>query len=179
MRTTIPNDIGYLFGREIGQSWNDLETWEFVLNVFDKIYDNHIKWILEVGTWQGGMSFYLSQQAYAREKIFLTIDKERPLKPVPCFLQWNINDGLPAFRYFNDNPGIVFCDNGDKPKEVNIVKDLIHRESIIAVHDLTIEFNERDIPPEYRRFHSNANTIFLARNDFLNKLEAEGFFIST
>jgi len=162
------NPIGTLFGRPIGQSWDDLGAWESVLNEFPK---NHFQWIIELGSWQGGMSFFLYSQAWARGMTFFTVDIKEPDNFIPCFTKRDIRTGLPSHWTFHlQKPGILFCDDGNKPSEVYHYHRLLHRESLIAVHDWGTEFLERDIPDAFRIHRSFQSTVFLGRNDFLNEL---------
>jgi len=164
-------NIGTLYGRPIGQFWEDLELWEYVLNSFP---EDHFQWIVEFGTFQGGMSFFLYGQAWARRMKFYTIDKNPPEKFVPCFNQLDLRNGLPKhWTFLKDEPGVLFCDNGNKPAEVYNYYSLIHPSCLIGVHDWGTEFNPRDIPSELRPYRSSATTIFLGRSDFLNELESE------
>jgi hypothetical protein len=164
------NNIGRLFGREIGQTWNDLEVWEIVLNEFP---EDHFQWIIELGTFEGGMSFYLYAQAWARRMRFFTVDKKNPRNFVPCFTNTDIRKGLPAhWKFHMESPGILFCDNGNKPAEVYHYHNSLHRESLLAVHDWGTEFKQSDIPSDLRVYRSAPSTVFLARNDYLNELES-------
>jgi hypothetical protein len=163
--------IGTLFGRPIGQYWEDLELWETVLNEFPPF---HFEWIVEFGTGQGGMSFYLYSQAWARQMRFYTVDIKTPDDFVPCFNCQDLRDGLPAYwNFMQTKPGILFCDNGNKPSEVYNYHSSLHRKCLLAVHDWGTEFGPSDIPPELRAYRSSATTIFLGKNDYLNELEIE------
>lgn len=166
------DSIGTLFGRPIGQSWDDLAVWERVLDSFpEKFFD----WIIELGTFQGGMSFYLYAQAWARQMKFYTVDIKEPDKFVPCFTQRDIKTGLPSHWTFHlQHPGILFCDNGNKPSEVYHFHRLLHRSSLVAIHDWGTEFLERDIPDTHRVYYAGESTVFIARHDFLNELEVRG-----
>lgn len=160
--------IGILFGRSIGQSWDDLKFWEALLNEYE---DHGLKWILELGTYQGGMSFYLYSQAYARGFWFATIDVTLPDGNVPpLFHLHDLATGFPknVSEYVDKYPGVLFCDNGNKPKEVQQFKDQIHPESLIVIHDWMIEFMPTDIPDDYRVTMMGETSVAIARNDFLN-----------
>ena len=161
-------NIGTLFGRPIGQYWEDLELWESFLNEFP---EDHFKWIIELGTYQGGMSFFLYAQAWARKMKFFTVDKKDPDAFVPCFTRADLRDGLPKHWTFHlDQPGIMFCDNGNKPSEVYHFHHQLKRESFIFVHDWGTEFIPRDIPDSLRPYRSSSTTVVLGYNDYLNEL---------
>jgi len=164
------NNIGELFGRPIGQSWQDLQIWESVLNRFD-----HFKWIVEFGSWEGAMSLYLFVQCWSRDLWFYTFDKKHPEKETPYFINADvIEDNVwPMLSKLKTHPGILFCDNGNKPEEVKKYHKIIHRDSFIAVHDFGSEFQLQDIPETHRSISYFGSTIFLASNEFINKWEAE------
>ncbi|MFI5421729.1 MAG: hypothetical protein ACHQ1H_12240 [Nitrososphaerales archaeon] len=163
--------IGTLFGRPIAQYWEDLELWERVLNDYPDM-----KWIVELGTWEGGMSFYLYGQAYARKMFFSTIDIKDPEKLVPLFVNYNVHDGFPKhITYPIKYPGILFCDNGDKPEEVKMYSQIVNPESIIAVHDWGTEFIPNDIPNDWHAVRSSSTTVFLAKNDSTVKMKGPVF----
>ncbi len=166
----MTNNIGELFGRPIGQSWDDLRLWENVLNNFD-----HFKWIVEFGSWEGSMSLYLFVQCWSRDLYFYTFDKKHPEKETPYFINADVleDNVWPMLSKLKTAPGILFCDNGDKPKEVKKYHKIIHRDSFIAVHDWKTEFKEPDIPDTHRIVWENNSTVFLATNEFINKWEAE------
>ena len=164
--------IGELFGRPVGQSWDDLGLWEKVLNEFD-----HLRWIVELGTWEGGMSFYLAAQCFARRMVFHTFDKNSPTEWVCNFQKRDVlNYLLPdkVMDLIHAHPGILFCDDGNKRKEVLFYHFRLHKRSFIAVHDWGIEFEQDDIPESHRALVSNETTVFLARNDFINQYFTEG-----
>lgn len=162
------SDIGLLFGRPIGQNWDDLKLWEKLLNKFD-----HFKWILEFGSWEGSMSIFLFVQAWARDLQFATIDKKNPIEKTPCFINADIfKETFPLLSKMKTDPGILFCDDGDKPKEVKKYHSLIHPNSFIAIHDWGTEFLEKDIPESYRIVTNNVTTVVLAQNNFINVWEA-------
>lgn len=164
------NDIGLLFGRPIGQSWDDLKLWETVLNRFD-----HFKWIVELGTWEGAMALYLFVQCWSRDLLFTTIDKKAPTKETPWFINADVlkkDVTFPLLTSMKSTPGILFCDDGDKPKEVQKYHSLIHPNSFIAVHDWGTEFLEKDIPKSMRTVTNNVTTTFLAQYNFVNVWEA-------
>ena len=118
-------------------------------------------------------SFYTAQ-AWARKMKFYTIDIEAPRDFVPCFNLFDLKDGIPKhWDFFSKEPGVLFCDNGNKPAEVFHYHDMLHRGSFIAVHDWGTEFTPRDIPDSLRAYKSTGSTVILGRNDYLNELEVE------
>ncbi len=155
------NDIGVLFGRQIGQKWGDLLIWEEVLNL-----NPHLREIVEVGTWQGGMSYFLYAQCQARDMNFCTIDINEPISHVPNFTHIGY-EVLPV----STADVLVFCDNGSKPDEAEFFGDSLSFKSCIAVHDWGTEFREVDIPEGWRAYRYGIQTIWLMRDAYLNERE--------
>ena len=157
------DNIGSLFGREIGQYWNDLAAWEEVLNE-----NPQFESIIEIGTWQGGMSYFLSTQAEARGLDFKTFDINNPQKPVPYFYKGDVFE-IGVLRFLECS--IVLCDGGNKSKEAKLCSEILHKEGCIAVHDWETEFHWYDIPKGYRIYKLTSHTVFLMREDYLNERE--------
>jgi hypothetical protein len=163
------NEIGVWFGRPIAsQFWDDVVRWEKALND----WNNRLNWILELGTWQGGFSFYLYAQACARGIEFTTLDTNRPEKFVAGYVQWDVMNRLPEFveQKYLDTPGVIFCDNGNKPEEVKLYVDRVHKETMFVVHDWGTEFQPKDIPDSLACFESSPHTIFLANRELLQRI---------
>lgn len=160
--------IGTLFGRSIGQSWDDLEIWEEVLNENPHIFE-----IIEIGTYHGGMSCYLWTQAKSRGLGFRTYDINFPFPanyPLFDFFQMDVLENTISL---SKQDVVLFCDGGNKREEVRKYSDLLTDDSILAVHDFQTEFLLKDIPDRWRIFKVNslAKTIFLMTCEHLNKRE--------
>jgi len=164
------NDLGTLFGRPIGQSSDDLLIWEKVLNEFD-----HFKWIVEFGSWEGAMSLYLFVQCWSRDLLFYTFDKKHPEQETPYFINADVlkDNVWPMLSKIKSEPGILFCDDGNKPEEVKKYHKIIHRDSFIAVHDYLTEFKNKDIPDTHRWLYHGGSTVFLAQHNFINQYLAK------
>lgn len=169
-------NINTWFGRPVAQYWEDVELWEKVLND----WHGRLNWILELGTWQGGFSFYLFAQASARGMEFTTLDNSKPDKFVAGFVTWDVMNDLPEFvaETYMRSPGVVFCDNGDKPREIELYKDRVHSESLFAVHDWGTEFQPKDIPESFASCDNSSTTIFLAEEEFLKRIGKRAFKFS-
>ena len=165
--------IGVMFGRPVAQFWEDIELWEKVLNS----WEDRLNWILELGTWQGGFSFYLFAQASARGMEFTTLDNKKPDKFTAGFVTWDVMNELPEFvaDSYKQKPGVVFCDNGDKPAEVKLYIERVHPESLFAVHDWGTEFNPVNIPTSLAACNYSSTTIFLAEKEFLTRIGKAAF----
>lgn len=164
------DNIGTLYGRPIGQYWQDLALWEELLNELD-----YIQSIVEFGTWQGGMSAFLWSQAVSRGITFQTFDINYPNSEYPIFYTFYKANVITQFydvkkRIPMHKDLILFCDGGNKLEEVIRWEDsgLTHR-SIIAVHDWGTEFIEENIPRGWRIFKSSQHTVFLIRDEYMNE----------
>lgn len=141
-------------GIAMAQIRADQVLWEAVLNS-----NPQIRAIFEIGTWQGGFSWWLWAQCEARGLFFQTYDPIVPDKLVPNFEQRDVfADAKQLGGWFRGwEPCIVFCDGGNKPRELNTFADeLTSTESILFVHDWGEEILLEDIPDslvmDYREY---------------------------
>lgn len=133
-----------LGGYPMAQHWGDLVVWEAVLNAHPPY-----RAIFELGTWQGGFSWFLWMQANARSIPFHTFDAIRPDRDVPSFERLDVFLDIDqiAQRMRASEPIVLFCDNGNKPREVReYAPRLSHPDTLIAVHDWGTEMLPTDVP---------------------------------
>lgn len=131
-------------GIPAAQHHSDLFVWEKVLNNYPDL-----KQIVEIGTWHGGMSWFLWVQTQARGMSFVTCDVVEPLVAIPCFQQINVFS--PAGRrelmeLIGDEPMLLFCDGGNKPRELKDFTGNLPEGSLVAVHDWGTETLVSDVP---------------------------------
>lgn len=131
-------------GIPAAQVWCDFVLWESLLN------ETKFRAIIELGTWQGGFSWWLWAQTRARRGMnFYTFDAIAPERLVPDFERRDIFADaahLGALMRANE-PCIVFCDNGNKPRELQTFsKELRSQESLLVVHDWGTEMQPEDVP---------------------------------
>lgn len=130
-------------GVPMAQYLSDWILWEAALNS-----NPQLKAIVELGTWQGGFSRYLYAQAQARGMDFLTFDVIEPDVPAPNF------ERLDIYRYADDlcerlakmGPIALFCDGGNKPRELRTFPPALAEGSVILVHDWGTETMPEDVP---------------------------------
>lgn len=130
-------------GVPMAQVWADLVLWEALLN---ENPDLHL--IVEIGTWQGGFSLWLNAQARARGMDFITYDAIRPERTIPGFHRVDVfaNEEHIADEAF-DEPLILFCDGGNKPRELRTFPPYLQDpRSIVVVHDWGTETHPADVP---------------------------------
>lgn len=137
--------LGSFGGRTCAQTWADFLLWEQILNE-----NSHLHGIVELGTWEGGFSEYLYAQTRVRQwPIFLTYDVQVPQRKPPGFVQLDIYrhaetliGQLEAIKV----PIALFCDGGNKPRELKTFPPHLPRGSIVVVHDWGTETLPSDVP---------------------------------
>lgn len=146
-------------GAPAAQLWRDYEPWERLLQTHQEL-----EAIVELGTGDGGFALFLHLQALARGLQFDTYDTVEPAwEPLAVEL------GLPARFHRQDvfdwqfadrlhdlpRPLVLFCDNGDKPREAATFAPILERGDILAVHDWQSEIGPDDIPAGLQPLHEN------------------------
>lgn len=129
-------------GIKAAQILADYWLWEAVLN------DRSANGIVELGTGAGGFSCYLNAQAETRGMFFRTYDIFVPEHRVPGFVQIDIyamaeEIGSHLRRH---DPLILFCDGGNKPRELGTFSRYLSPDSTIIVHDWKTEILSHDVP---------------------------------
>lgn len=123
----------------------DYYLWEYVLN------DNpHLKGIVELGTWEGGFSWYLWAQAKIRGLSFRTYDVKVPPTEIPNFCQLDIFAQATHIGEYlqREEPVIVLCDGGNKAREVKTFAPYLSPGSLLVVHDWGTEVQPSEITLE-------------------------------
>lgn len=130
-------------GVSCAQYFCDFMLWEAVLNT-----NPHLKGIVELGTWQGGFSRYLYAQAMARGMGFITFDSVPPDNPPPHFSRADVFRDPQFIQNHAERfgPTILFCDGGNKPRELKTFPPLMPEGSITIVHDWGTETLAKDVP---------------------------------
>lgn len=155
-------------GIAAAQIWADFVLWESLLN------ERGFNAIIELGTWKGGFSWWLWAQAEARAIHFETYDAVEPEAHVPQFERIDvfaeadfIKDRLRMFQ-----PVILFCDNGNKPRELKTFGPALCPDSLVVVHDWGTEMLPENVSDEmemvYERFCeelSSISRVFKRRTD--------------
>lgn len=140
---TVCHGFRYSFGGiPMAQYLCDLMVWELALN-------NHpVTGIWELGTWKGGFSWFLDAQARARGIEFHTFDVQAPDVVPPGFEKSDIFRDAPLIggRLHGAGPVALFCDGGNKPRELATFPLFCHPDSVILVHDWGTETLPADVP---------------------------------
>jgi hypothetical protein len=163
-------------GVPCAQYFVDFYVWEAILN--DRAGTDpeglpRLKAIVELGTLHGGFSLYLAAQANARGMFFRTYDVIAPHRQIPGFVQLDIFAKADVIgRYLEKHePLILFCDGGNKPRELRTFSRYLSNESVIAVHDWGDEIVDSDVPVELEMVYGafcqdlGSATRFFVRND--------------
>lgn len=131
-------------GVPCAQIWIDLILWENVLNS-----QSQVKGIVEIGTWKGGFSLFLAAQAHARGIGFRTYDVEFPEAAIVPYFEkldvWANPDRVRQALTFWD-PVLLFCDGGNKPREIQTFAPMCPPDSVFIVHDWGTEMQPVDVP---------------------------------
>jgi hypothetical protein len=152
-------------GIQISQYRIDLDLWETVLNAHPETTA-----ICELGTWKGGFSWWLWAQAQARGMRFATFDAIDMESGVPGFERLDVFldkqkvlDWITGTRgWFSTEPQIplndpivLFCDNGNKPRELREYTPHLPAGSITLVHDWGTETMPEDVPDWLEMIHGD------------------------
>lgn len=131
-------------GYRLTQSWADLAIWEYVLGEHPEL-----RTIIEIGTWEGGMSRFLFYQAQERRMNFVTFDLVAP-SPIPMgFVQMDVFEEADTVRGIiagSEHPLLLLCDGGDKPREMREYAPGLLPGDLLAVHDWEDEAGPEDVP---------------------------------
>jgi len=131
-------------GVACAQYWCDFVLWETVLNA-----NPELTGIVEIGTFMGGFSHYLNAQAQARGMKFVTYDAIVPEATIPEFTRLDVFAYPGRVKDWAEScggPVILFCDGGNKPRELSLFPPLMPEHSVYLVHDWGTEMLGSDVP---------------------------------
>lgn len=136
---------GSFGGQTCAQYWTDFLLWEMVLNS-----NPQLQAIVELGTWEGGFSWYLWAQSQARGmRSFKTYDVVKPQREPPGFERLDIYrhaEVVAVHLASLDCPTVLLCDGGNKPRELKTFPPYLSADSIVVVHDWGTETLAADVP---------------------------------
>ena len=127
-------------GHPLAQYLCDFMVWELVLN-----NNPQVKGIVELGTYQGGFSWFLDAQARARGISFDTYDIILPDVEPPGFTQLDFYR-FPDRVELGDAPVALLCDGGNKPRELRTFPPMCAPGSVVVAHDWGTETLPSDVP---------------------------------
>lgn len=151
-------------GVPCAQYFCDFYLWEAVLNE-----NPQLRGIIELGTWRGGFSLYLKAQADNRDMFFITYDSAMEPDKLDKLFGEFVREDIFANEVeigeilTRESPVALFCDNGNKPREMKTFPKYLREGSIIFVHDWMTEFLPKDIPdnvePIYESFCDSLGSV--------------------
>lgn len=155
----------------MSQSEGEILFWERFLT------RTNFKRIIELGTYKGHFSFYLYLYCIQNKKEFYTydnldwksFDKRAHLKNKlnfdKCFKKADIFEIKKEIGEIIQRQGttIVFCDNGNKPKELKTFTLYLKKDDIIVSHDYGTEVQKTDIPNGLEIITMSQDSIFLKK----------------
>ena len=144
----------HFLGTRAIQYYADFYLWEVFFNRRGK----QIKQLVELGSGNGGFSTYLLLQCYQRGIEYCGFDKRKPTcedSPIQLLLglynRIYQGDIFQELKYkviellVKNKPVILYCDNGDKPKEFKRFVPYLKSGDFVAVHDWGTEFKPEHI----------------------------------
>ncbi len=136
-------------GVAVAQFWVEFVLWETLLN------EQEYTGIIELGTLDGGFSLYLASQAHYRGMSFRTYDIHTPKRDIPGFSKIDIYAHAEEIGQHmrSRDPVIVFCDGGNKPRELRTFSRYVTAESTLVVHDWGTEMLRSDVPDNVEMVH--------------------------
>lgn len=150
----MPTAQNTFCGTPAAQIWNDLAVWEEFLN------RHAVKSLIELGTWKGGMAAFLAVQCLARDIVFTTVDSNAYWLENKALIEQlggkvvNADvfdlETMRALIKAQPTPLLLFCDNGDKRRELREIAPILSDEDLVAVHDWGSEAGPADIPETWR-----------------------------
>ncbi len=164
----------HLFGVPTQRDWADVETIEgFLVTEWPSV-------VIELGTGTGAFSLYLAGYCAANHARFYTYDtgkNEHPhSRPQPLCIEGVellggkvrkadvfAEETIEEIGSLLSPVSFVYCDNGDKPRELRMYAPLIPVGSFIGVHDFGHEITDISIPGfeiwREERFENSTNRI--------------------
>lgn len=142
------------FGAPVQQCRFDLLLWEY----FFVAFHDRFKHIIELGTSAGGFSNYLLLQCINYNLRFDTYDIKKKLPNTSRLAKLT---GLEKHFHVTDlqnpkavslimqtaaHPALIYCDNGNKPKELKLYAAVARPGDWFAVHDWDTEIFARHVP---------------------------------
>jgi hypothetical protein len=142
------------------QAPEDLEAWEAFLA------DTRPRAVLELGTASGAFARWLNR----RVRWFKTLDVQKPRRRTPGFIALDVlgrPDDVRALIGQAPRPFVLYCDDGNKPLEVELFAPSLRSGDFLAVHDLGTEVFTQDIPPGFAELLAAGLTGFYEKRDYL------------
>ena len=142
----------HVFGNVVIHTWFDL----FFLN--EILTEEKFDVIIEIGTYQGGLTVFFGMHAVAQGAQVITFD----IRPESEGDPWQTHKAMLPITYYNldvfepkvtasietiirDNRVLLYCDGGNKPREFKTFAPMLCKNDVIMVHDKGREVYENQI----------------------------------
>ncbi|KKM27651.1 hypothetical protein LCGC14_1572590 [marine sediment metagenome] len=155
-------------GVPIGQSWFELGALAWLCGQYE------IESFVELGILEGGLSsVLLGRTMFAKDFRYLGIENEMRLLDLRVkaagdwfkrFEIWEVdafeNETIESITFWirkSSNPALIYCDNGDKPRELETYSKILRHGDLIAAHDFNREYKFKDlkVPKNFTRIESD------------------------
>lgn len=159
-----------LFGVAINQK--HMAVW-----LYENVWAYHdLRWIVELGTGNGALTLHWAMCAAMRGVPFASFDTQMPEIPKVASLVRALQGKIIQADVFSQSgmdqvkagmlanePGLLFCDNGDKPREIETFAPMAAVGTIILAHDFPKEWDKITYPglEVFEPWHSQAQLHFL------------------
>ena len=141
-----------------------IKTWQTwtALYMLERILwkDRDIKRVVELGTARGGLALFMGVHLKLRDGMLLTLDVRRLVdnKWIEQASRFNVkfeqkdvfdSETVEEVRGFISNHRtLIFCDNGDKPRELQTYSKILKPNDLIMAHDWGKEIKREDLTAE-------------------------------
>ena len=156
MLNNWPEGRSVPFGVHASHNWAELGA------IFEVIRLFHIRTFVELGTFAGGLSsFMLTRCQHTSNFFYLGVEKNPEVVDLSVRTEFERLSGATLqirdvfekdtqdliLNYLSVHPGsaLVYCDNGDKPREVATYLPIVPEGTYVMAHDWGIEITERDL----------------------------------
>lgn len=127
------------FGIKIAHTWHEIGA------IFQIIEDYGIEFVVELGTFQGGLTLLLEAKRRFNKKFdYISVEVDRnlihPLTQKFCpsiYLGDCFHEGVVDHikEQFEGKRTLIYCDNGNKVKEMKLYSQVLNFGDIIMCHD--------------------------------------------
>lgn len=155
MKDNWPEGEPYPFGVHASHTWDELGA------IFRVIQDFKINTFIELGLFKGGLSsFMLTRCQYVTNFYYVGVEKDRELLDIRLMnIFGSFGSRLVIGNVFHPQvsklimdvvmscpvPRLVYCDNGDKPREVNTYLPIVPKGTYVMAHDWGTEITQHDL----------------------------------
>lgn len=176
---TCTTKTGEFCGIRMRQSYTAVYVLETILSVLKP------ERIVEIGTWNGGLTAYFQTWKNINSGTdFLSVDiedlRDDKIKEYTktCFSQTDAF--TPYFHsllkdFIQEKRCLIYCDGGNKEKELTFFKDLVMPGSIIACHDYGTEVN----PVKMKNLFQDQFTELLSKKQLKELKNIQQFWLRT